>query len=51
MRPEGCRFGDDNSDRTVAPLVNYLLIAASIAAFVLPGLVLVKVPGAGQRSN
>jgi membrane associated rhomboid family serine protease len=28
-------IGDDNSDRTVTPLVNYLLIAANIAVFVL----------------
>jgi membrane associated rhomboid family serine protease len=28
-------MGDDNSDRTIAPFVNYLLIAANIAVFVL----------------
>jgi hypothetical protein len=44
-------IGDDNSDRTVTPLVNYLLIAANIAVFALPGLVLVRVFAAGQRSS
>ena len=28
-------IADDNSGRTVTPLVNYLLIAANIAVFVL----------------
>jgi hypothetical protein len=28
-------IGDDNADRTVTPLVNYLLIVANIAVFVL----------------
>ena len=28
-------IGDDNSDRTVNPFVNYLLIVANIAVFVL----------------
>jgi len=28
-------IGDDNSDRTITPIVNYLLIAANIAVFVL----------------
>jgi rhomboid family protein len=28
-------IGDDNADRTVPPLVNYLLIVANIAVFVL----------------
>jgi membrane associated rhomboid family serine protease len=28
-------IGDDNSDRTITPFVNYLLIAANIAVFVL----------------
>jgi membrane associated rhomboid family serine protease len=28
-------IGDDNSDRTLSPIVNYLLIAANIAVFVL----------------
>ena len=40
-------IGDDNSGRTVNPLVNYLLIAANIAVFVLL-LVLVKVFAAGR---
>jgi hypothetical protein len=28
-------IGDDDADRTITPLVNYLLIAANIAVFVL----------------
>src|SRR5260221_10475168 len=28
-------IGDDNSDRTLTPVVNYLLLAANIAVFVL----------------
>ena len=28
-------MGDDNSDRTITPYVNYLLIAANIVVFVL----------------
>jgi membrane associated rhomboid family serine protease len=28
-------IGDDDSDRTITPFVNYLLIAANIAVFVL----------------
>lgn len=47
-------IGDDNSDRTVTPYVNYLLLAANILVFIA-GLVLVKLfaagrPGVGPRA-